>query len=124
MNIVTALNRKYIPYTTVMLLSLGMNNDEEADAYLLNSELTDEDITRMLDILTEHGVVIHPVYVDRSRFSDRLPRNEQWTLETYYRLLMTELLPENIDRLLYLDGDMIINKSLQELYYCPLMTRG
>ncbi|MCR4895670.1 MAG: glycosyltransferase family 8 protein [Lachnospiraceae bacterium] len=119
MNIVTALNRKYIPYTTVMLLSLGMNNEEEVDAYLLNSELTAEDISLMQETLSEYGVTVHSIVVDRGKFSDKLPRNEQWSIETYYRLMMLELLPESLDRILYLDGDMIINGSLKDLYYLP-----
>lgn len=119
MNVVTALNKKYIPYTTVMLLSLGMNSEENVDAYLLNNELSDIDIQEMQDILSAYGVTIHPVSVDRSNFSDLLPRTEQWSIETYYRLLMTDIMPDNIDRFLYLDGDMIINKSLKELYYLP-----
>ena len=39
MNIATALNRKYLEYTVVMLCSLCENNNEHIDAYLLHSEL-------------------------------------------------------------------------------------
>ncbi len=119
MNIVTALNRKYIPYTVVMLLSLGMNSEEKVDAYLLNSELTSSDIKEMQDIVSGYGVVLHPVSVEREKFSERLPRSDQWSIETYYRLMMLELLPLSIERALYLDGDMVINKSLKELYELP-----
>ena len=119
MNIVTALNRRYIPYTTVMLLSLGMNNDETADVYLMHSELLESDIDEMQAIVAEHGVVLHSLPVDRGKFNDRLPRSRQWSIEAYYRLMMLELLPKKIDRALYLDGDMVINKSLKELYEMP-----
>ena len=44
MNIATALNRKYLEYTVVMLCSLCENNNEHIDAYLLHSELTPQDI--------------------------------------------------------------------------------
>lgn len=44
MNIATALNRKYLEYTVVMLCSLCENNNEHIDAYLLHSELTTQDI--------------------------------------------------------------------------------
>ena len=119
MNIVTALNRKYIPYTAIMLYSLGVNSENEIDAYLLNSELTDADILDMQKVLEPQSVHIHSVKVDREKFSDRLPHNSQWSIETYYRLMMLELLPESVDRAMYLDGDMIINKSLKELYEMP-----
>lgn len=39
MNIATALNKKYLLYTGVMLTSLCENNPTHIDVYLLHSEL-------------------------------------------------------------------------------------
>ena len=117
MNIITALNRKYIPYTFTMLLSLCINEKEHIDAYLLNSELTSEDVGEIRKVLSEYDIEVYSLTVDRQKFSDRLPHNSQWSIETYYRLMMLELLPQTVDRALYLDGDMVINKSLSELYH-------
>lgn len=36
--------------------------------------------------------------------------------ETYYRLLINELLPDTVHRIIYLDCDTIVNKSLSELF--------
>jgi lipopolysaccharide biosynthesis glycosyltransferase len=116
MNIVTALNQKYIPYTGTMLVSLAVNEKEHVDAYLLHSELTDADIKSLEKAVYGYDMSIIPLFVDKKNFSERLPHNDQWSLETYYRLMMLELLPDTVDRALYLDGDMIINKSLRELY--------
>lgn len=38
------------------------------------------------------------------------------TLATYYRLFLAELLPATINKVLYLDGDVIVRKSLQSLW--------
>lgn len=116
MNVITALNRKYIPYTVVMLCSLGVNERKRVDAYLLHSELTKEDIEQMDNELRKSNVFIHPLCVDRTKFSSRLPYNDQWSIETYYRLMMLELLPTEVERALYLDGDMVINKELDGFY--------
>ena len=116
MNIITALNKRYIPYTTVMLTSLAMNNPEKIDVYLLNSELSDEDIACMQNALKNYAVMLHGLKVERELFSERLPHDEQWSIETYYRLAMLDILPECVERILYLDGDMVINKPLQEIY--------
>ena len=117
MNIVTALNRKYVPYTGTMLLSHAINEKEHIYAYLLHSELDAQDISLLEKTVSGYDMSIHPIYVDKNRFSARLPRNDQWSIEAYYRLMMLELLPDIVDRALYLDGDMIINKSLCDLYY-------
>lgn len=117
MNIATALNKRYVRYTIVMLTSLCINNDETIHAYLLHHELDDSDIQLFEESLKGYDIYIHPLKIQRELFSDRLPRTAEWSIETYYRLLLTEVLPEEVDRLLYLDVDMIINQSLKELYY-------
>lgn len=41
--------------------------------------------------------------------------SEQWTTPTYYRLLAPSYFP-NCERVLYIDGDTIVTKDLQDLY--------
>lgn len=38
------------------------------------------------------------------------------TIATYYRLFITQVLPLEIHKILYLDGDMIVRKSLKTLF--------
>ena len=117
MNIATALNRKYLEYTVVMLCSLCENNNEHIDAYLLHSELTPQDINLIKNSLSKYNITIISVKINKSDFDDRLPRNTQWSIETYYRLMLMDILPESVDRLMYLDVDLIINGSIEELYH-------
>lgn len=72
------------------------------------------------------------LHIDKADFPKELPTTEAWTIETYFRLLLLDVLPQEIDRLLYIDVDMIVNKPLEELYatdfegknfcVCPDMT--
>lgn len=118
MNIVTALNPKYLLYTEVMLTSLCVNNpSEHIDAYLLNISLTEDDISLLQASLNKYNISIHDIKVDTSIIIDRVPTNDIWTIETYLRLFMLDLLPAEIERALYLDVDIIINDSLQEFYH-------
>ncbi len=117
MNIATALNKKYLYYTGVMLTSLCVNNGEHIDAYLLHSELEEEDIRILEDSLKQYDISIISLKVDGSKFDVKLPRNTQWSIETYYRLMLMDILPESVERLLYLDVDLIINQSICDLYH-------
>lgn len=117
MNIATALNRKYLEYTVVMLCSLCENNNEHIDAYLLHNELTTQDIDIIKNSLSKYDITIISVEINKSDFDDRLPRNTQWSIETYYRLMLMDILPESVDRLMYLDVDLIINGSIEEFYH-------
>ncbi len=123
MNIATALNKKYIRYTVVMLLSICENNSEHVDAYLFNSELEERNIADIRSALEKYDISIHPVMVDRNRFNDRLPRTSQWSIEMYYRLMMTELIPKEVDRLLYLDVDLIVDGALDSFYLSDFENR-
>lgn len=116
MNVATALNKKYLYYTGVMLTSLCVNNKEHIDAYLLHSELENEDIGILQDSLKQYDISIISLKVDAGQFNVKLPRNSQWSIETYYRLMLMDILPESVSRLLYLDVDLIINRSVSELY--------
>ncbi len=116
MNVATALNKKYLRYTAVMLKSLCENNPGSVRIFLLNHELSAEDVQRIQKVLAAYDAQVVDFKVDRSAFYSGIPYNEQWSIETYYRLLLLDLLPKDVERLLYLDGDIIVNRSLKELY--------
>ncbi|MCR4624161.1 MAG: glycosyltransferase family 8 protein, partial [Alphaproteobacteria bacterium] len=37
------------------------------------------------------------------------------TVTTYYRLRIVDILPRNVSKALYLDGDIIVERDLKEL---------
>lgn len=49
-----------------------------------------------------------------------LPTTESWSIEIYYILLAGEILPNMVERLLYMDVDIIVNGSISELYYMDM----
>ena len=117
MNIVTALNKEYVRYTIVMLTSLCYNNhNERIVAYLLNDELDESDQELFKTSLARFDIEIIPLCVDRSYFSDRIRTTDMWSIEAYYRLMLPDILPSDVDRLIYLDVDIIVNKSISKFY--------
>lgn len=118
MNIATALNSKYMRYTYVMLTSLFMNQpDVEIHVYLLHSDLSGQDQRYLSDLAESYSHKIHFLLINRELFPSDLPTTSSWSLETYYRLMLLDILPQDVDRLLCLDVDMIINKPLADLYF-------
>ncbi len=115
-NIATALNSKYMRYAYVMLTSLFANQpDADIHVYLLHSDLSLEDIAYLQE-LTDKYHHLYLLSVKKEEFSASLPTTASWTLETYYRLMLPDILPPEVDRLLYLDVDMIIDKPIRFLY--------
>ncbi len=116
MNIVVQFDRNYLPYTCVMLTSLCLNNPVHVDVYVLNSDLDDGDFEDIRNCLKQFDADVYDIKVDRSSFDKRLPVSEFWTLETYFVLKIPELISQDIDRVLFLDDDLIINGPIADLY--------
>ena len=49
-------------------------------------------------------------------FATRVSVTERFSHEIYYRILAVNMLPQNMERILYLDADMLIKKDLTEVY--------
>lgn len=122
MNIALSLNSKYMRYAYVMLTSLFENQPEslEIHIYFLHSDLTDEDKTQLEKLVKFYGGMVYWLFVNTKLFSADLPTSAGWSLEIYYRLLLTELLPEDVERILYLDVDTVINQPLDTLFFTNL----
>lgn len=103
-------------HTYVSLYSLLVNNRDTGFDIRVLSEATNEEFFRNAELLRQmHGnVTIEWLPVNTDMFRDA-PATARITMATYYRLLLDQLLPESVDRLLYLDGDTIIRGSLRPL---------
>ena len=116
MNILIAINEKYIEPAKTMLYSLACQQDEELSVYLLQSSISPkklEDLHRFVNKKC-HGK-LNVVCIDRSLFAN-VPKCKWLSEETYYRLVSFGLLPKSMERVLWLDADMIIKGDVTELY--------
>lgn len=116
MNILIAPNNYYVMPGIVMLQSLFKNNKEHIDIYILQSDLTDENCNKLINFIKKNGGTPHIITIPDTLFQNA-PVSIHITKEAYYRLLAQEILPDSIDRVLYLDLDLIVTGSLSSLYW-------
>ena len=121
MNILATLDRNYIHYLNVMLFSLRQAEpDAQLDVYILHSGLEERDMEPSRRILGERGCVtlvrVSEEGLAGAPVTDRYPR------EIYYRIFAAKYLPDTLDRALYLDPDIVVNRSLRALYEMPMGT--
>ena len=120
MNILVTLDSNYIYPLSVMLRSLAANcPGSRIDLYVVYASLTEDDFSRMESALGGSDHEVHRIKVDDAIFSG-FPVLDRISKATYYRLLIGEILPQEIDRVLYLDPDIVINRSLEEFYNLDL----
>jgi lipopolysaccharide biosynthesis glycosyltransferase len=111
MNIVYAGDKNYFPHIGVSIASLISHNKVNT-VYLLTDIKSAEDSGELNAYVKEQRVDFQVIVVDLSRL--KLKVSKKITLAAYYRLLLPDLLLD--DRVIYLDGDTIINGSLDILW--------
>jgi len=120
MNILVTLNSNYVKPLKIMLKSLFLNNEGEVfSIYLMHSSLSDEELEDLNSYIKIHGSELIVVDVDSDYFADA-PVLLHYPKEIYYRLLAHKFLPQDLDRILYLDPDILVINPIRELYYTDI----
>ena len=118
MEIVICPDHNYIMPYGIMLKSLVSTNHYPINCHAIIDNSVTEDDKRMLQSIFELGENKIYFYSD-SVFSDYkypiLPHS-RFTKNTFYRLYIASLLPSNINKVLYIDGDIIIRKDITSLW--------
>ncbi|MBS6347835.1 MAG: glycosyltransferase family 8 protein [Oscillospiraceae bacterium] len=119
-SILAALDEHYLPQLHVLLTSLRLNNPgEHIDLYLLQSAVSPEGLAGVERQCAAFGYGFFPVLVDDTLFQGA-PVSRQYPKEMYYRLLASRLLPDTLDRVLYLDPDILVLNPLRPLWETDL----
>lgn len=116
MNILMAVNSAYVKHAKVVIFSVAYHNPEHIKLYLLHSELKEKELQSLGKFVRKHchGELI-PVFLEREWF-EKFPIRGHFSRETYYRIYAQYLLPEEVERVLWLDADLIVKKSVKNFY--------
>lgn len=116
MNILFALNRDYMEHVIDCIHSVvRFSSADGYDFYILHSDLQKRDRLYFAAQVEKNGVNIHFHYVEPSLFA-AFPESVRYPRLIYYRIFAASLLPEQVEKILYLDGDTIVINPLDELY--------
>lgn len=116
MNILVTVNEKYLIMLKDLLLSLSIFN-KDLNIYLFynNNNINIQEIQNLKLWIDKNK--IGKLYTYYLQLDIKLPQHISYiSKETYFRLYAPYYLPLEIDRILYLDADIICNGSLSELY--------
>lgn len=115
-NLLMAINHKYVPQMKVLLYSIADSNEAKVDVYLMHRELSSKDLSEIKYIVQEKlSGSLHEIHI-KDEFLANARINHHFSVEMYYRIFASEFLPQNIDRILWLDADIVVKKSLLEFY--------
>lgn len=118
------IDHRYVPQCIVTMVSIMENNRNARPLWFhIVEETLSEAQCELISGYAEkygHRVSYYRPAADAlegfsiKRFSHRI------TMATYYRCLLSDLLPESLSRVLYLDCDILVLQPLDEFYDMPL----
>ena len=113
-HILVTLDRNYLKVLSVMLYSLSQSDQEGVyTVYVVNNTLTEEDFASLSALLPRTELVNVRVPED---LLQNAPVSDRYPTEMYYRLFAARYLPQQLERILYLDPDLVVLHSLRSLY--------
>ncbi|NLW10020.1 MAG: glycosyltransferase family 8 protein [Firmicutes bacterium] len=120
MNILVTLNSNYINPLKVMLWSLFFNNrGRDFHIYLMHSSLTGQELADLDQYINACGHQFSAIRISSEYFAGA-PVVKHYSQEMYYRLLAHRFLPVDLERILYLDPDILIINPVDALYEMDL----
>lgn len=121
-NIVCNIDDTYVDFCKLMLLGLFKNNpDEEFTVYVIETQVKESANKKIKELESTFRVDIVFCEVPYS-FIENYPIKEQdhLSLAAYLRIFISDLLPQTVDKVLYLDCDLLIMDSIADLWNIDL----
>lgn len=116
MNILVTLNSNYMHPLKVMLKSLFISNPKvDFNIYVMHSSLSKEEVARLEQYVQIEGSTLVEIPIHDHYFSNA-PILKHYSKEMYYRLLAYKFLPDEVEKILYLDPDILVINKLDQLY--------
>lgn len=117
-NVCFIIDNNYIKHLAVTIISILKNAliDDELYFYILENNLYVENKEKILELKKIKQCQINFISLSDKIFKDVPNYNLQYITKTaYYRFLIAEIL-KDVDKIIYLDSDIIVLSSLEELF--------
>ncbi len=123
-HIVYASDDKFAEILGVSLVSLYENSKDmdEIVVYILDSGITDDNKQKLLSVCKFYKRR-DVVFIPGKNISEKLSMNvavDRGSLSQYARLFVSSDLPQELNRVLYLDCDIVVMRSIRELWNLDL----
>lgn len=125
LNVVYSSDDNYAQHMGVSIYSLLKKNNwcECVNIYIIDNEISKRNRERLRLLISEYpNTTLHfiPFYEWRNKL--RLDMSWNISVSSYGRLFLADMLPDTMERILYLDCDMIVCSSLEWLWGIRLNT--
>lgn len=121
-NITSGIDDNYVQHFAVTLVSLFLTNKpHKFHIYLLTLNVTEEHKKQLKELICSYSHEITFIPINKNDISNfPIKKTDYLSLATYLRLLIPQKIPSTINKVLYIDSDIIFNANIQELYLTDL----
>jgi lipopolysaccharide biosynthesis glycosyltransferase len=122
-NVCLATDDGYAQHLATALTSLLINNKNinELDVYVLGNKLSEVNIEKINSIGGKFNRLVN--FIDVINLEELIGTKvnvNALSITTYTRLFLGELLPKEVDVILYLDCDVIVDGNIENLWNCDI----
>ena len=120
--ILFCIDGEFWQHVAVSIASLLENNPQSMFRIFVvsASEVNVLNVGKLRSMIEAKGSSLETIVYSQAMKYQHLPTHSHLTFAMYLRLFMTEYLDPSLDKILYLDGDIIICSNIQELWSIPL----
>lgn len=118
-HIIFCINDNWAMPAGVLIKSiLNYNHNLDITFHIISKDFSDLSKSKLNEIISNNtNIQIEYYKVDNETFNTlRITKNDHVTIETYYRFLIPQLLPQSIEKALYLDCDILCTGNLTSLF--------
>ncbi len=119
MNVVYSSSDLYSELAATSVISLLINSQDvdEINVYIIDKGISDEHKKGLRVMVESYGRNLFFLEnLDVEKIADMKINVGRWHISTFSRLFMLHVLPENMNKVIYIDCDMIIRHSLKSLW--------
>lgn len=111
--------------TAVSIASLFENNKgmQDIEVFLIEHDMSEENKDRIQSLAKSYSRTISFIQMPDINKQQNLGLKSiksTWLYDSYCRMYLDEILPSYVDRVLYLDGDVLVSDSLKDLWETDL----
>ena len=114
MHVAFCVNDGYAQYIMVTIKGLLENNSNPIVIHVLSDYISERNVAQLKDLVSSYPFAeLKVVIVDDSKLRGL---KDTWTIYTWYRVLLPEILDKNVHRALYLDADVLVTGDIEKLF--------
>lgn len=122
MHVAFCVNDLYAEYILVSIKGLLENNSHPLAIHVLSDYVSEKSASNLKNLVKLYPhATLDIIIVDDSKLRGL---KDTWTIYTWYRVLLPEILSADVHRVLYLDADVLVSGNIEELFLLDMTDKA